>query len=122
MDHNEAPVVFFTQVKNPAGFTWNVTFRGKENADVFNVAPEFEKRCKEFGWTPVEPKSGPGRPFGSTKPPVEYAAHPCPICGEKVVLGKTTKDNKPYEKCSTQKYDFQTQTKSGCSYFVWLTS
>ena len=116
-EHTEAPVVFFTQVKTPAGFTWNVTFRGKENADVFNVTPEFENRCKERGWTPVEPRSGQFPPKAPKV--VEFTTYACPLCQAKVVK-ETLGDGRKLEKCSTQKYDFATKTKLGCSYTKWI--
>lgn len=118
-DHTEAPVVAFTSIKTPAGFTWNVTFRQQDLTSAFDIIRIFEEGAKLKNWTPVEPKAGPGRPFGSTKPPVEYGPAPCPVCGAKTILGKT-KAGQAFEKCETQKYNFETKEKSGCPHFKYL--
>lgn len=60
--------------------------------------------CNFVKWLPFEPQA---------------LDEKCPKCGAPLVLN-ITRMNKKMKKCSTNKWDPQTRTASGCDYIEWL--
>ena len=86
---------------------------GKAAMSRINAAIEM---IKKEGGIPI-PLRGQARSFAKPREYVKDRA--CPNCGSPLVYA-TTKEGKRFIKCSTQKYDFQTRTVSGCNYTDWM--
>lgn len=62
--------------------------------------------CNYVKWLPFEPQE---------------LDEKCPKCGSPLVLN-VTRMNKKMKKCSTNKWDPETKTASGCDYIEWIKS
>lgn len=110
--NNEAPAVAFFHYKRSDGFEVALTLRGENGTNVLEKIDKAIEKVKADGGVPAV------KGFGKKETaPKEYAAHPCPTCGSKVI-SFTTSGGKKAEKCETQKYI--NGVTSGCSYIKWL--
>ena len=101
------------------GFPLIFTTRSNDTLGLLNDLEAIEVTLKNLGYTPEVKRSfGGGLPVSK---PVEVVANrTCPKCGNALHYF-ATKDGRKNIKCSTSKYDFKTQTKSGCDYTEWGT-
>ena len=107
-------VTYTLESKN--GFPLLFTVRGTSGGELLQAMTDsIEPMLLEKGYKPQVKQYGAGRP----KKEVETVqGRVCPKCGSPLVYG-TTKDNKRFIKCSTQKYDFTTKQRSGCDFFEY---
>ena len=108
----EAPASVTYSLMSPNGFPILYTVRGESGTELLTKMIAIEAKLKTDGYTPQIKTFG-----GKPQAPKDYADHPCPSCGAKVVIA-TTRNGKKLEKCETQKF-INGQT-SGCSYTKWL--
>lgn len=77
------------------------------------------QRCSKGSWNP-ETKQVEGCPFVKWLPvepkPLD---EDCPKCGKPLVLN-VTRSGKKMKKCSTNVWDPETRTASGCDYVEWI--
>lgn len=77
------------------------------------------RRCSAGSWNP-ETKSVDGCVFVKwISPQPQELDEKCPQCGNLLVLA-VTKFGKKLKRCSTNKWDPQTKTSSGCNYVEWI--
>ncbi len=77
------------------------------------------QRCSTGKWNP-ETKSVDGCDYVKwITPAPETLDEKCPKCGSPVVM-VTTKFGKKLKRCSTNKWDPQTRTSSGCDFVEWV--
>ena len=77
------------------------------------------KRCSTSKWSP-ETKTSTGCDYVEwIKGTTEALEEDCPKCSSKLVL-YTSASGKKLKKCSTNKWDPQTRTASGCDYTQWM--
>lgn len=101
------------------GFPLILTIRDEDALSMLDVLEGFEVTLKTMGYTPEVKRSFGGQYPKPAEKPVEVVANRvCPKCGNALHYF-TTKDGRKCVKCSTQKYDFKTQIRSGCDYTEW---
>lgn len=77
------------------------------------------RRCSAGSWNP-ETKSVDGCDFVKWMTPEPKALdEKCPKCGAPLVMA-VTKFGKKMKRCSTNKWDPQTKTATGCDYVEWI--
>lgn len=77
------------------------------------------RRCSTGSWN-AETRSVDGCDYVQwISPEPEVLEEDCPKCGNKLILA-TTKFGKKMKRCSTNKWDPETKTASGCDYVEWL--
>ena len=111
----EAAASATLSVITPKGYNTLFTVRDTEVSELVKKIAFLEVKFEELGYKPQ-----PAKTFGAKEQkPVEYTDYLCPVCGSKVIKG-VTKNGKLKEECSMRKFDYATQTASGCTYIKWL--
>lgn len=113
--HNEAPSSVSYNITSPNGFDLIFTVRDEKFEALLETMVQIEDHFMEKGYTAQEKRS-----YGGKKKQEDEVVQgrACPKCGKPLVYF-TTKDGKKHIKCSTQKYDFQTKTRTGCDFVEW---
>ena len=77
------------------------------------------QRCSTSSWNP-ETKKAEGCTYVKWfDVPPQQLDEKCPKCGSPLLL-VTTKFDKKLKRCSTNKWDPETKTQSGCDYVEWI--
>lgn len=115
MDNKPEAMGSITFTVKIEGFPALYTVRDADSGrELLKKLPAIVKGMKEIGMIPDE------RFKVGMKKPTEYVeGRVCPTCGNKLVY-KYKKDGGKYIRCSTNVWNPQTQTATGCQYVNWM--
>ena len=112
----EAGAVAYFKYKRSDGFEVCLTLRDTTGKTVLERIDGAIKRLSELGATPLPLQNGFTKK--EPKPIVYIEGVKCPVDGARVVE-KTKKDGERFAQCENRKFDFKTNTNSGCTFISW---
>jgi formate dehydrogenase maturation protein FdhE len=102
-------------------FQWSIFPEGDKGVQIVVRGNDFQNFLLDIASAKAEfltPKTAVVSPVGTTQPPV--ATGVCPVCGSALVTGQSKDGTKKFLKCSTNKWNKDTQQAEGCNYIKWL--
>lgn len=113
MNLPEAPASVTYSLISPNGYGLLYTIRGEKPGELFEEMDAIEQGLLEKGYKSKEgPVSGGVKPIQTT-----LDNSNCPKCGEP--LSEFEAKGRPAVRCSTNRWDPETQTATGCDYFAY---
>ena len=104
-------------------FQWSAMFGGEQivirtddKAEFDKLMAEYKKEVKEVFNPPMNTNDEKVTNFVAE---YESDAKKCPKC-QNPLIASTTKTGKSYMKCSTNKWNRETKSSTGCDYIKWL--
>ena len=104
----EAKASVTYSIKSPKGFDLLFTMRSMDEGELLSLMEETEEFLVKEGYTAK----------GGTKPVEKSTDKECPKCGSPLV--EIEAKGKPALRCSTNEWDPDTKTATGCDYFSYV--